>query len=262
MEMLTRKPRLDDNFYRSWEPTYKALGLGPTGDPKAGTAIGAYTTLLTIEPKNASRSYAGNAYYKPNAARPNLLVLTGALVTKVVFANSKKPLVAIGVEFAFEEHTYTAFSKLEIILSAGSFQSPQLLELSGVGDPGLLRSLGVDLLYANHHVGENLQDHLLVYLGFEAATGEETFESLRNASYFAQALSDYTARHTGPLASGTCNAYVSFSQILTALKKGSQLFGFVYLFVIAIIYQPTTYAKMSHQQSVVHGRKHQLGLQV
>lgn len=229
MEMLTRKPRLDDNFYRSWEPTYKTLGLGPTGDPKAGTAIGAYTTLLTIEPKNASRSYAGNAYYKPNAARPNLHVLTGALVTKVVFAKIKKPLVATGVEYAVGEHTYTAFSKREVILSAGSFQSPQLLELSGVGDPGLLRSLGVDLLYANHHVGENLQDHLLVYLGFEAATGEETFESLRNASYFAQALSDYRAKHTGPLASGTCNAYVSFSQILTALKKGSQLFGFCLL---------------------------------
>ena len=211
MKMLTRKPRLDDNFYRSWEPTYKTLGLGPTGDPKAGTAIGAYTTLLTIEPKNASRSYAGNAYYKPSLARPNLHVLTGALVTKVVFADSRELLVATGVTFAVDNHTYTAFSKREVILSAGSFQSPQLLELSGVGDPGLLRSLGLDLLYANRHVGENLQDHLLVYLGFEAATGEATFESLRNASYFAQALSDYTVKHTGPLASGTCNAYVSFS---------------------------------------------------
>jgi len=58
-------PPSHDHFYAAWEPTYKNLGLGPTGDPKGGLATGAYTTLLTLAPANASRSYAGNAYYKP-----------------------------------------------------------------------------------------------------------------------------------------------------------------------------------------------------
>lgn len=230
----TSFPPFYDNFYKAWSPTYRNLGLGPTGDPKDGLAIGAYTTLLTIESKNASRSYAANSYYKPNAARSNLHVLTGALTTKVNFARSQKPLVATGITFTVNGTRHTASAKREVILSAGAFQSPQLLELSGIGDPALLRSEGIDVLHANPDVGENLQDHILLPLGFEAAAGEATFESLRNASYFAQALSDYTTNHTGPLASGTSNAYISFAQILDALEKGWWLRGFSFIYRIVL----------------------------
>jgi len=208
-----------DDFYAAWEPTYKYLGLGPTGDPKGGLATGAYTTLLTLAPGNASRSYAGNAYYKPNAERPNMKVLTGALVTKINFALAKPPLVANGVTFAVEGKSFTANASREVLLCAGSFQSPQILELSGIGDPDLLKSKGIDVLYGNPNVGENLQDHILLPLGFKAAPGEETFESLRNETYFTKALAEYTLNHTGPLSSGTSNAYLSFSQIQTALGK-------------------------------------------
>lgn len=213
-------PPYYDNFYKAWEPTYQNIGLGPTGDPKDGLAIGAYTTLLTIEPKNASRSYAANAYYKPNAERPNLHVLTGALVTKVDFDSSKETLVATGLTFTVDGKKHKVSAKREVILSAGAFQSPQLLELSGIGSPALLGSLGIDTLYTNPAVGENLQDHILLPIGFEAAVGETTFESLRNESYFLQALGEYTTNHTGPLAAGTSNAYVSFTQITNALTKG------------------------------------------
>ena len=214
-------PPFYDNFYRAWEPTYKKLGLGPTGDPKGGVAIGAYTTLLTIEPEKASRSYAGTAYWKPNAARKNLRVLTGALVTKVLFAEGdKEPLRATGVTFTVGGESYTVSAGKEVILCAGAFQSPQLLELSGVGDAALLKSKGIEVLYENANVGENLQDHAYVPVGFEAAPGEATFESLRSETVLAEAIADYTMNHTGPLAAGTCNAYVSFSQILDALGKG------------------------------------------
>lgn len=215
-------PPFYDNFYKAWEPTYKNLGLGPTGDPKGGIAIGAYTTLLTIEPKNSSRSYAGTAYYKPNAARKNLNVLTGALVTKVIFATAKEPLIATGVTFTVGGESYTVSASKEIILCAGAFQSPQLLELSGIGNAALLKSKGIKVLYDNPNVGENLQDHAYVPVGFEAAPGEATFESLRSETVLAEAVADYTINHTGPLAAGTSNAYVSFSQILDALGKGKQ----------------------------------------
>lgn len=213
-------PPYYDNFYKAWEPTYQNLGLGPTGDPKDGLAIGAYTTLLTIEPKKASRSYAANAYYKPNAARSNLHVLTGALVSKVEFDSSKETLVATGLTFTVDGKKFKVSARREVILSAGAFQSPQLLELSGIGSPALLGSLGIGVLYNNPAVGENLQDHILLPIGFEAAVGEATFESLRNESYFLQALGEYTTNHTGPLAAGTSNAYVSFTQITNALTKG------------------------------------------
>ncbi|KAI4133471.1 MAG: hypothetical protein LQ338_000207 [Usnochroma carphineum] len=214
-------PPYYDSFYKAWEPTYKNLGLGPTGDPKGGLATGAYTTLLSLEPKGPSRSYAANAYYKPNAARPNLKVLTGVLATQVIFAPSAHPLKATGVAFQVQGQNYTVAANEEVILCAGTFQSPHLLELSGIGDSKLLKSKGIEVLYDNGNVGENLQDHILIPLGFKAAPGEVTFETVaRNETYFAQILNDYTKNHTGPLASGTSNAYISFSQILDALKKG------------------------------------------
>ena len=213
-------PPFYDNFYKAWEPTYKNLGLGPTGDPKGGIAIGAYTTLLSLDATNATRSYAGNAYYKPNAGRPNLMVLTGAFAAKIVFAASKTLLVATGVSFTFSSETYTASARREIIICAGTFQAPHLLELSGIGNASLLKSKGIDLQFDSPNVGENLQDHILLPLAFEAAAGEVTFESLRNETYFTDVLAEYTVNHTGPLAAGTCNAYISFEQILDALKKG------------------------------------------
>lgn len=212
-------PPFYDNFYKAWEPTYKNLGLRPTGDPKGGLAIGAYTTLLTIEPKNASRSYAANAYYKPVAQRSNLKVITGALATKVLFRPHKRPLVATGLAFSVNGTSYAAHAKREVILSAGTFQSPHLLELSGIGNSALLEPLGIDVLCENPNVGENLQDHILLPLAFEAAPGEATFESLRNETVFDEALAEYTTDHTGPLAAGTTNSYVSYPQILTALGK-------------------------------------------
>ena len=215
-------PPFYDNFYKAWEPTYTNLGLGPTGDPKGGIAIGAYAILLTIEPKNASRSFAGTAYYKPNAARKNLQVLTGALVTKVMFAPAKEPLIATGVSFTVDGGSYTVSASKEIILCAGAFQSPQLLELSGIGNAELLESKRIEVLYNNPNVGENLQDHVYVPLGFEAASGEATFESLRDQAVLAETIAEYTINHTGPLAAGTSNAYVSLSQILDALGKGEQ----------------------------------------
>ena len=212
-------PLFYDNFYAAWEPTYKNLGLGPTGDPKGGLALGAYTTLLTLAPANASRSYAGNAYYKPNAARPNLQVLTGALVTKINFAQTEKQLVASGVTFIVDGRSFNVKASREILLCAGTFQSSHLLELSGIGDAKLLSSLGIDSVYDNSNVGENLQDHILLPLGFKAAPGEDTFESLRNETYLNEALAEYTQNHTGPLSSGTLNSYLSFNQIQTALGR-------------------------------------------
>lgn len=120
-------PPFYDNVYKAWEPTYKNLGLGPTGNPKGGRAVGAYTTLFTIELKNAGKSYAETAYWKPNAGRESLVVLTGAFATRVVFAREEGTLVAPGVSFTVDGETYTASASREVILCAGALQLPQPL---------------------------------------------------------------------------------------------------------------------------------------
>lgn len=210
-------PPFYDNFYKSWEPTYKKLGLGINADPRTGLGTGAYSTLISQGTKNVSRSYSANAYWKPNSGRPNLHVVINAQATKVLWDHQSKPVTATGVEFVADKQTYSVKVKKEVILSAGAFQSPHLFELSGIGNPKLLQKYGIKTVVENPAVGENLQDHVLAPLSYEAAPGEGTFESFRNATVVAQAAELYAKNHTGPLASNTCNAYLSFSQIAKAL---------------------------------------------
>lgn len=102
---------------------------------------------------------AADAYLKPARRRPNLTVLTGTAVRRVVIEGGR----AIGVEYRAADGTLTrATAAREVIVSAGAVHSPHLLQLSGIGDLGDLRSAGVEPLLESPQVGRNLQDHLSV----------------------------------------------------------------------------------------------------
>lgn len=215
-------PSFYGDISNSWSPTFETLGIRLNGDPKNGLALGPYNNLLSYEPKNASRSFAATAYYRPNARRPNLKVLTDAYVNKVIFAplkDKRNNLVATGLSFTAQGKKYVVDARKEVIISAGTFQSPQLLELSGIGGKYLLRAHGIKVLKDNPNVGQNLQDHLMVPLGFQVAEGEATSEAFRNPSVFAAALENYRVNHTGPLATGGPSALLSFAQVLSSLPK-------------------------------------------
>lgn len=215
-------PPFYGDLERTWGPTFKNLGISLNGDPKGGLALGPYDNLVALDPKNASRSFAGNAYYRPNAKRPNLKVLTDALVTKIIFAPRKSerdPLVATGLQFTSQGKKYVAHATREVIVSAGTFQSPQLLELSGIGRKSLLKSQGIPVLKDNPNVGENLQDHVVVPVSFQTIPGEATAEALRDPLVVQAALELYNVNHTGPLATAGPSALISYSQILSSFKK-------------------------------------------
>lgn len=90
---------------------------------------------------------------------PNIVkVVSNTLVSKVIF-DKEDPKRAIGVE----THNGEKYEGNEIILSAGAIQSPQLLQVSGIGDKAHLESIGVPLVHENSAVGQNLQDHLELY---------------------------------------------------------------------------------------------------
>src|SRR6266702_2238498 len=108
------------------------------------------------------RLSAARAYLHPVLGRANLDVITRAFVTKILFSGKR----ATGVEFRRGNAAVRQASAGEIILSGGAINSPQLLQLSGVGDAGLLSSLGIDVVADLPGVGENLQDHLEVYVQF------------------------------------------------------------------------------------------------
>jgi len=108
-----------------------------------------------VTQKNGRRVSAADAYLDPVRGRANLEVLTGAQVRRVMFEGRR----AVGVEFERGGKTETVRAARSIILSAGAVQSPQLLELSGVGAPDLLRAHGIEVRHALPGVGENYRDH-------------------------------------------------------------------------------------------------------
>ncbi len=109
---------------------------------------------------NGKRLSASNAYLHPVKDRPNLTVQTRTLVTKILFDGMK----AIGVEVLRNNGAVETISAGEVILSSGSINSPQLLQLSGVGNAEELTELGIEVVQDLPGVGENLQDHLEVYI--------------------------------------------------------------------------------------------------
>lgn len=103
------------------------------------------------------------AYLRPARRRPNLEVVTGALVTRVTFEGA----AASGIEYEKDGARHGVRAAREVILCAGAIQSPQLLELSGVGDPARLRSFGIPVVAPLSAVGENVIDHLQLRCTYE-----------------------------------------------------------------------------------------------
>ncbi len=106
------------------------------------------------------RLSAARAYLHPVMNRPNLKVETRAFVNRIIFEGNK----AVGVEYRVGKGSLQIARSKEVILSGGAINTPQLLQLSGVGPAAHLKSLGIDLVEDLAGVGQNLQDHLEVYI--------------------------------------------------------------------------------------------------
>ncbi len=119
------------------------------------------------------------AYLRPALRRKNLTLQTGALTTRILFDHAGGAPRAMGVEVAQAGVLKQWRATREVILCGGAINSPQLLQLSGIGNPTLLEPLGIRVLAARKGVGENLQDHLETYVQF-ACTEPITLYSAMN----------------------------------------------------------------------------------
>jgi choline dehydrogenase len=140
------------------------------------------------------RASAARTYLKPASKRPNLQVVTGALVHRVMFDGTR----ALGVEFSRNGNTERADAAREVILAGGAVGSPHLLQLSGVGDPEVLAKAGIAVRHALPGVGKNFQDHYIARMSCEVA-GIETLNERGRGLSFAGEVLRYFASGTGML---------------------------------------------------------------
>jgi len=131
-------------------------GIPPTDDFNGAQMEGAGLWQMNIW--NGLRSSTSTAFLKPALNRVNLHVQTEALVTKIIFEGK----VARGVEYLKGGVRHIVKARREVILSAGAINTPQILELSGIGDPQRLQNHNIPVVHANNRVGEGLQDHVAV----------------------------------------------------------------------------------------------------
>lgn len=135
------------------------LPLNPDFNGAVQEGVGTYQ----ISTKNGRRMSAARAFLRPAMKRSNVRVETNALASRILFEGKR----AVGIEYLQNFQTKTARAGREIILSAGSINSPQLLQLSGVGPSALLKGLGIPIVHANENVGANLQDHVGINYTFK-----------------------------------------------------------------------------------------------
>jgi choline dehydrogenase len=145
--------RNDHPYCDAWVEAGAQLGLPRNADFNAATTLGVGAYQLGI--RRGWRSSASSAFLRPILGRPNLTVVTGALAERVLFEGT----AASGVEWVANGVRDKARAEREVLLAAGALQSPQLLQLSGIGPAALLAAHGIRVLVDAPEVGENLQDH-------------------------------------------------------------------------------------------------------
>lgn len=198
-----------EGLVKMWTETFSNLGYPLQGSPFTGKTVGAFHNPVSIHPETKERSHAANAYYSPASDRSNLHVLTGALVTNIIFNGNNDQVIATGVSYSKTGNDHVALAKKEVILAAGSVQSPKLLELSGIGSGELLQSHNIKVYVDNPYVGENLQDHPMTGISFEVNDNVPTLDSIlrQEPEPFKVAFEQYKINKNGPLCSAGVTLY-------------------------------------------------------
>jgi choline dehydrogenase len=150
-----------------------ALGAARLDDYNGPSNDGAAPLQLSM--RNGRRCSTAIGYLRPAIKRENLTVLTHCTADKLLFDGAR----CVGLEYLSHGVHHTANANREVILSAGSVESPAILERSGIGNPEVLSRFGIETVVERKEVGENLQDHLQVRMSFEIE-GERTINDAMN----------------------------------------------------------------------------------
>ncbi|BCF90175.1 choline dehydrogenase [Paraburkholderia largidicola] len=155
------KQRLKWKILEKFAEAAQEAGIPATDDFNRGDNTG--VGYFDVNQKRGIRWNASKAFLRPAMQRPNLTVITGAHTQRVVFEGKR----CVGVEYRGGDVEYIAKARIEVVMSSGAVNSPQLLELSGIGNGARLQNLGIEVVNDLRGVGENLQDHLQLRMAYK-----------------------------------------------------------------------------------------------
>jgi choline dehydrogenase len=192
VEPIRQRSELVDAFIAG----ARDLGIPRNDDFNGATQEGAGYLHLTT--RNGRRCSAAVAYLRPARERSNLKVETGSFVTRVFWEGKR----AKGVKYRKNGTEHSVSAQREVILAAGALQSPQLLQLSGIGPGALLQRHGIAVVADLAGVGANLQDHLALRILYKCTRPVTTNDELRNVFAKARTGLRYLLFRSGPMAIG------------------------------------------------------------
>ncbi|GAA5999425.1 GMC family oxidoreductase [Rhodotorula paludigena] len=175
-------------------------------DPCGGAAAGVGYVAESIRADTETRSSSEASYLASVLGRENLLVITNAQATRIIWSSKRapgRPVKARGVELCDAKNPskkLVARVADEVILCGGTFNSPQLLELSGVGNAELLRQSGIEPVVDLPGVGENFQDHPCIAMSFRLKRQYESLDMFESDARLKEKIHQEFLHHEGPLA--------------------------------------------------------------
>lgn len=195
-ELKVSDLRNDNAACRAWVIAGQQYGLPANADFNADTTMGVGSYQLSLGSR--WRESTAAAFLHPVLKRSNLTVKTGAQASRILFEGRR----ATGMEWISGGETFSARAGREVILAGGALQSPQLLQLSGIGPAGVLERSGIDVIVDAPGVGENLQDHYQARTIVRLKHKQSLNDDVRNPLKLARMGLQWLVSGTGPLTVG------------------------------------------------------------
>ena len=183
--------------FASWvQPALQEVGLAALDGFQSGSLLGSAYTPFTIDPISGERSSSESSFLR--TARKNLIIYKNTLAERIIFSlnNTAQSVVVSSEQQGSLQGRISA--RKEIIISAGAFQSPQLLMVSGIGPQQMLQNLNIPVLVDRPGVGQNMWDHPYFATSFRVNI-PTTSAALNNATVASEAVQEYLDEHAGPL---------------------------------------------------------------
>ncbi len=192
-EWRVEAPRIRWEILDAFRDAATEAGIPSINDFNKGDNLGC--GYFQVNQRSGLRWNTSKAFLRPAHGRENLEIVTGAHVKRLIMAGKR----VTGIEFAIDDKDAKASARRDVILSAGAIGSPQILQLSGIGDGAFLQAMGIKARHALPGVGENLQDHLQIRCAYKVRNVETLNERYNSLIGKAGIALEYALTQKGPM---------------------------------------------------------------